>query len=298
MLERVYAVKKIRVAPDAPFSIAQEVRSIEKVGLERARITGAPAGALVEAPDTVRVGRVLGGRLAVTEAACTTRGAVPFLFPARPYTARWGDLDLLTASLEVTALEAHAAGLLGVERFRLRFTGTRPVSPAMARYLATAVSTFARDHLGNEGAMASPLVREEAFRCLATAVLHAFPSTFLDRQSDALTQATVSDGVSRAVAFMEEDLAADIGLAQIAEAARMSPRGLQAAFRRELGTTPTAHLRGLRLEAVRTELLAADPAAGDSVEAVAARWGFVHRGRFAAAYRDRYRENPAATLRA
>ncbi|MFC6258767.1 hypothetical protein ACFP5Z_17115 [Kocuria oceani] len=30
---------------------------------------------------------------------------------------------------------------------------------------------------------------------------------------------------------------------------------------------------------------------------VAGRWGFTHRGRFAAAYRERFGENPAATLR-
>jgi hypothetical protein len=34
------------------------------------------------------------------------------------------------------------------------------------------------------------------------------------------------------------------------------------------------------------------------VEAIAARWRFFHRGRFAAAYAERYGESPAATLRA
>ncbi|MFC6258517.1 hypothetical protein ACFP5Z_15825 [Kocuria oceani] len=33
------------------------------------------------------------------------------------------------------------------------------------------------------------------------------------------------------------------------------------------------------------------------MEVVAARWGFTHRGRFAAAYRDRYGRSPAVTLR-
>jgi transcriptional regulator GlxA family with amidase domain len=78
----------------------------------------------------------------------------------------------------------------------------------------------------------------------------------------------------------------------------MSPRGLQAAFRREKDTTPTAYLREARLEAAHRELLAADPTTGATVEAIAAAWGFTHRGRFAAAYRTRYGQTPATTLRA
>ena len=34
-----------------------------------------------------------------------------------------------------------------------------------------------------------------------------------------------------------------------------------------------------------------------TVNAIAARWGFTHRGRFAAAYRNRYGQSPATTLR-
>jgi AraC-like DNA-binding protein len=297
VLGRVYAVKKIRVAPDAPFSIAQEARSIPNVGLERARFAGAPAAALVEAPETVRVGRVLGGRLAVAETTTTAPGASPFLFPSLSYTAAWGDLDLLTVSLDVAALRAHAAGLLGVEHLGLRFTGTSPVSPAMARHLAAAVTAFGRDQLGNAEAMASPLIRAEAFRCLATAVLHTFPNTFLDQPPAPGQDRPVPAGVRRAVAFMEEHLAADIGLPEIAAAARMSPRGLQAAFRREKDTTPLEYLRTARLDAAHRDLLAADPATGVTVEAVALRWGFTHRGRFAAAYRERHGQSPATTLR-
>lgn len=297
VLERVYAVKKLRVAPDAPFSITQEAKRIERVGLERARFAGAPGAALVEAPDTVRIGRVLGGRVAIADSSSTTAGSGPFLFPASPYTAMWGDLDLLTASLDVTSLEAHAAGLLGVERFRLRFTGTTPVSASMARYLTAAVTAFGRDQLGNEEAMASPIARAEVFRGLATAVLQAFPSTFRDQQTRPVADRPAPGAVARAVAFMEEHLSADIGLAEIADVARMSPRGLQVAFRRQLGTTPLGHLRALRLEAVHADLSVADPRAGDTVAGIAARWGFAHPGRFAAAYRDRFGESPSTTLR-
>lgn len=297
VMERVYAVRQMHLPHGAPFSIAQQAAGIEKVGLERARITGAPASALVEAPGTVRIGQVLGGRLTVTEKSSAARGAVPFLFPCRPYVGRWGDIDLLTVSVQEQALHDHAAGLVGAEGFRVRFTAAQPVSAAMARYLAAAVRAFGRDQLNNEEAMAFPLVRAEAFRRLATAVLLAFPGTFLDQQATGTSERPAPNAVARAVAFMGEHLGEDIGLAQIAAAARMSPRGLQVAFRREKDTTPMAHLRFLRLEAARADLQAADPTQGDTVAAVAARWGFTHLGHFAAAYRERYGQAPATTLR-
>lgn len=95
---------------------------------------------------------------------------------------------------------------------------------------------------------------------------------------------------------MEEHLVEPLGVSEIAAAARLSPHGLQAALRRHLDTTPTAHLRLLGLAAAHEELSAADPVTGITVAEIAARWGFAHTGRFAAAYRTRYGHFPAVTL--
>lgn len=297
VLERVYAVRRMDVTPDAPFSMRQAVGAMERMSLERVHLTGAPSAGLIDAPGVLRVARLLGGRLDFTDGTRTVPGPGPFLFPQRRYTCRWDDLDLLTLSLDHSAVEAHAADLLGIEDFRLRFTGAEAVSPGMARYLTTTMSTFGRHHLGNEEAMGRVLARREAFRSLATAVLHAFPGTFLDRSDVPVPERPAPAAVRRAVELMHERAGEDIGLAEIAQAARLSPRGLQAAFRRELGTTPLAHLRAVRLEAAHRELLATAPEEGGSVASVASRWGFSHTGRFAAAYRARYGVNPAVTLR-
>ena len=69
---------------------------------------------------------------------------------------------------------------------------------------------------------------------------------------------------------------------------------VQQLFARERGTTPMAHIRRLRLERVRHDLL--HPAADTRVLQTAARWGFEHPGRFAAAYQQAYGESPSATL--
>lgn len=296
ILERVYSVRDLQVAPDRPFSLLQSATMLEHVSLGRVRLIGAPASGAVDATDTVHITQVLGGRLGFTDATATTCGRAPFVMPVRPYTCQWEDLDAVTVSLDAAALTAHAAGLAGVEQFCLRFTGASPVSPAMARHWVATVAYINRDLLGNEVALAAPLLRAQVFRSLATAMLQAFPSTFLDRCSAPGPEQPAPAGIRRAIAFMEAHLAADIGLAQIAEAARMSPRGLQAAFRREKDTTPLNYLRAVRLEAAHADLVAADPTTGVRVPEVAARWGLAHPGRFAAAYRTRYGQAPSTTL--
>ncbi|MEU0878123.1 AraC family transcriptional regulator [Lentzea sp. NPDC005914] len=71
----------------------------------------------------------------------------------------------------------------------------------------------------------------------------------------------------------------------------VSVRTLQHGFRRSFDLSPTAYLRELRLERVHTDLRA-----GGTVTGVAARWGFFHHGRFAAAYRRKFGCLPSDTL--
>ncbi|MFD7713756.1 helix-turn-helix transcriptional regulator [Streptomyces sp. NPDC059786] len=102
--------------------------------------------------------------------------------------------------------------------------------------------------------------------------------------------------VRRAVAFIDEHAPRDLSVADIAEAAHVSIRTLQCAFRRHLDTTPMNHLRRVRLAHAHADLLAADPASGVTVTAIATRWGFLQPGRFAAAYRAVYGRPPHQTL--
>jgi transcriptional regulator GlxA family with amidase domain len=59
-------------------------------------------------------------------------------------------------------------------------------------------------------------------------------------------QAEVQRRVGRAIDFMHEHMHRDIGLAQIAGAAHLSPFHFLRLFQRLQGRTPTAHLRMLR----------------------------------------------------
>lgn len=298
VLDEVFAVRGVRLGREGRLSVRLTTVGVGPVTHERMRLGGPAASGRVEGTDALRVCHVTAGSLHATSPGDRFPRTGPFLLPRRTYTSWWEALETISVSLDPGAMQDLARHLTGNSTFDLAFTGARPVSPAMAQYWQRTVAHVGRDLLPNDHVMQNPLIRAEIARSLTTVLLHAFPNTFLSRTRDVPGQTRpAASGVRRAVSFIEEHLAEDIGLPEIAEAARMSVRGLQAAFRRELGTTPTAHLRTTRLDAAHRDLLAADPGTGVTVEAVAARWGFTHRGRFAAAYREHHGQAPGTTLR-
>src|SRR5262249_10254586 len=95
--------------------------------------------------------------------------------------------------------------------------------------------------------------------------------------------------------FMEANLDADIGIVDVAASASISMRALQYGFRKARGVSPMGWLKQRRLERVRAELLAADPAETTVTDGAPPR-GVGHLRRFAAAYLSRFGELPSVTL--
>ena len=118
-------------------------------------------------------------------------------------------------------------------------------------------------------------------------------SSFLARPG----QGGENRAIRAAKAYIEQHLAEPMTVGDIAAAAGVSERTLQAAFQAEVSITPMGYLRDRRLDRARAEL--ADAAMEDrtSVTEVAERWGFGHLGRFAAEYKARFGESPSQTLR-
>ncbi|GHE08725.1 AraC family transcriptional regulator [Klenkia taihuensis] len=171
-------------------------------------------------------------------------------------------------------------------------TGWTPVSGAAARQWLDTLEFVQRTAAGPA---VPPLVAGATARLMAAATLAAFPT-------DAAVEPAARDRrdarpriVAQAVAFIESHPDRDLTVADVAEAAHVTPRALQLAFRKHLGTTPMAHLRRVRLERAHADLLAADPGRA-TVGAIAARWGFADAGRFARRYRDVYGRSPSTTL--
>ncbi|NJP65175.1 AraC family transcriptional regulator [Streptomyces spiramenti] len=161
--------------------------------------------------------------------------------------------------------------------------------PEVGRQVSAAL-----DHLRHvvlAGPESDPLSAVTGIRHLAAVLGTALPRPGTPRSETADTET-----LRRAMRFIEDNAERPIGLSHIAGAALVTPRAVQYAFQRHLDTTPLGYLRQVRVDRAHQELRAADPRNAD-VTTVAARWGFTHPGRFAAAYRLTYGFPPSSTLR-
>jgi AraC-like DNA-binding protein len=100
----------------------------------------------------------------------------------------------------------------------------------------------------------------------------------------------VSRDVRRAEAYIRANLADDIDLAEIARAAGVSERTLQASFRRHRKVSPMHFVRNLRLDIARERILS-----GATIADAAFDSGFAHQGRFAKYYSERFGELPSSS---
>ncbi|SUS06581.1 putative Transcriptional regulator, AraC family [uncultured Defluviicoccus sp.] len=90
----------------------------------------------------------------------------------------------------------------------------------------------------------------------------------LRKSSDTL--AVVHPGLSRALKFIADRYADDIGIEEIARAGGVSRRGIQYAFVRELRRTAAQHLLGVRLDRAKRRLIETQ----DKLEPIAEQCGF------------------------
>ena len=95
--------------------------------------------------------------------------------------------------------------------------------------------------------------------------------------------------------FIRENAHVPLSLGDLCANVGINARTLQLSFHKHRNCSPMQFLRAVRLERVHAELLTSE--AQTSVSATAARWGFLHWGRFAAEYRKRFGETPSTTLR-
>lgn len=218
-----------------------------------------------------------------------------FAPPERGYSGRLDWTRYRVTMLDPTLLDQVASSADGETPVRL--LDHRPVSPAAGQRLRRVIDHLHRDVFADDDASANALVVGTASRYLAASVLAAFPHSALPEPTTADRAEARPAAVRRAVDYIEAHAGMNISSADIAAATHLTVRGLQYAFRRHLGTTPMAYVRRVRLAAAHRDLQAADPTSGDTVTAIATRWGFLHQGRFGAAYRHAYGRTPGQTLR-
>jgi AraC-like DNA-binding protein len=291
----------MRVLPAGPGTSRMRLRSVE---LDRARLdrirfdmafgaSGPSLGGLVAA--VVRRGRLRSTWMGHEEdflpgdVCITAQRGVPF-------TVEHHETEVDVVLLEPALVQEVLAGADGPLDEQVRFTQAVPVSPRAAERWRSTVALL-RDQAWAAGPQeASPLVDAAASRLLAATTLATFPSTFRGPSSSQPAGAAHPRALRRAISYIDDNVARDVTLAEVAAAASVSLRALQLAFRRHLDTTPSAYLRRARLEQAHQELRRRSPE-DTTVTAVAARWGFVNASRFAAHYREAFSQPPGRTLR-
>ena len=205
---------------------------------------------------------------------------------------RQGIVTLRAESLRAAAgLDAGGDGLP-------LFASIRPVSARHARTWQRGVDFATATMRENPSALRAPLVLGAIERLLAGLTLATFPNSAVARPARRDDREGRSSAIlRRAIGFIEANAESDVGIGEIAAAARVSRRSMQLAFRRHLDTTPTAYLRRVRLDAAHRQLLAAAPGEGLTVTEVAYRWGFSSPSRFTERYRAAFGATPSETLR-
>ncbi|GAA4681073.1 AraC family transcriptional regulator [Frondihabitans cladoniiphilus] len=217
----------------------------------------------------------------------------PVMFPTgRPFSFSYRDYEQDLVHLDKDLVDRIAREREGAVLGSLRFTpSVAPVSQAALRAWNATLQLVAQTLLAGSP---SPLLEAEMSRLAASALLDAFAH----RQADIGESLLLPSGASLRVAveFIHANAEQPLTATSIAKAAGLSVRGLQQSFARQLDTTPTAYVRSVRLDRTREDLQLASPNS-TTVAEIAQKWGFVHLGRFSAAYTERFGEYPSTTLR-
>jgi len=232
------------------------------------------------------------GTRAVTEA----RASGVVLLPNQLNTVRWTpDAEQLILKIPRTRLESHLSDLIGHPvtgpvDFDFGFSTASP----RGRSLLASVEFLARELDRDGGITETPLAREQLEAFVMTQVLLAVRNSYTDLLGGFVTRARPSR-LQAVLSYMETHADQPLTPGELARVGCMSVRALHATFRHELGVSPMAHLRRIRLDHVHAELLrGAEP---HRISDVAMRWGFFHPSRFARQYHERFGELPSDTAR-
>jgi AraC-like DNA-binding protein len=219
------------------------------------------------------------------------------LSPADPVALRWpGDCAQLVVRVERTGLEARLSDLLGAPLRRpLRFAPAMALDSGNGRSWLRGLRMLVTE-LGRPGSLIEQRAVAETFeRTLVTALLMGHPSNYT-RMLDGEVPAAPTRAVSIALEWIDNHPKWRHTTASLAREADVTERSLQLGFRKHLKMGPMEYLREIRLRGVRDQLRAAQSDAV-TVTGVAAEWGFLHAGHFAARYQQRFGERPSETLR-
>lgn len=214
------------------------------------------------------------------------------------YVSRSDEVDFRTSTafsiflivMREEELEAYAEIVIGrslasIVRGNPRFNGGRSVEERRRDVERLGLDSIYRA----SGKLTDPLVAGWVENRILDSLLTGLPGNERRRPPGGMAMLA-----RRAEDYLLTNLHAPLTIRDLCQAVGASERTLHLAFRQHLGTTPKAHLKALRLNAVRRDLRLAPPGVG--VMDVAMRWGFFHAGWLSQDYRRMFGESPSKAL--
>ncbi|WP_250030293.1 AraC family transcriptional regulator [Paractinoplanes maris] len=300
VLHRLYDGGQFRMLRAGhPFTYRQEAVAAGPITAVRVLYT-MDVSVRFEPSDSLIFTALTGGRVETEHSHGLTRtgpGDVLVHLPGRALTNICRDFDMVSLHLDPALVTGMAVARTGLPWADFRFEAMTPVSAALGRYWRDTLTYVHQLLTGPPEPLDQPLAIIAAAELAATAALVTFPNSAMTAPERPAIGPVPPAAVRRAVSYIDSHAGDPITAAWIAEAARVGPRALQAAFRRHLDTTPMAYLRRVRLSRAHRDLLDADPTTGDTVASIARRWGYLSLSHFAADYRSAYGRPPSDTLR-
>jgi AraC-like DNA-binding protein len=211
---------------------------------------------------------------------------------------RWeGDCRLLAVKVDCDVLQRQLSRMID------RPVAAAPVLSPQLRLSRGPGASWVRlvgllaDSTSDPAAIAHhPLIGARFQEAVISGLLLATNHQYRDQLERSAGPLPAPRAIRRAIEALHADPQRPWTSALLAETAGVSVRSLQDGFQRYVDTSPMRYLKDLRLDRVHDDLGAADPDR-ETVAQVASRWGFLHLGRFAAAYRERFGVRPSESLR-
>jgi AraC-like DNA-binding protein len=275
---------------DVPFRYRYAASGDAAMTLRSVQFSGRLAGEMPAGDDFVVQWITRGtGVLDVGQREIHLQPGQPQMWPGTAFEFAFEDYDQRLVQVNRSAVDVIAAER-GVAVTRAKFDhAAQPDDTAMRQWRQTLhlISATTMDRA------ASPLLQAEMGRLAAVSLLELYPQATADLPAEVLLPQHAR--IRHVAEYVHEHAHLPITSTDLATLANLSLRALQVSFRRVMGMSPNAYIRQVRLERIRTELLAAEPAT-TNVADVARYWGFAHPGRFSATYAAKYGEYPSDTL--